>query len=278
MTSRVIDKTGWNYTIVDNDIVMSEQLDIYEKMLYIVLKKYANMETKEAFPGVKTLAKYSGMSSRKAQLVLRSLESKGFIEVELRTNKTSIYTLLPPSHWGESHSMGEQDSPQGRMTCTTRANDMRHEGEQHAPELKKHELKKHELKKENKNGDLVNSPSATDGLFDEWWNLYAHKVGDKKKCRTRYKTLLKKFSHETIMNGTKAYKDHLNELKRRGQFAPNLKYPYTFLNGENFNDDYSIAEGVVNHESNRGRNERVAGKSYEDVLAEAERDKRAWGG
>lgn len=79
---------------------------------------------------------------------------------------------------------------------------------------------------------------STESLFEEWWNLYDNKK-DKKKCRTRYRTLLKKNQHEDIMEGTKRYLEHLQGLKKRGEFAPEKKYPYTFLNAESFNDEYS---------------------------------------
>lgn len=82
-----------------------------------------------------------------------------------------------------------------------------------------------------------------DELFEEWWDFYNKKLGDKKKCRTRYKSLLNargknKVTHEEIMEGTRRYQQHLMDLKAHGEFAPTMKYPYTFLNGENFKDEY----------------------------------------
>ena len=82
-----------------------------------------------------------------------------------------------------------------------------------------------------------------DELFEEWWDFYNKKLGDKKKCKTRYKSFLNargknKVTHEEIMEGTRRYQQHLKDLKARGEFAPTVKYPYTFLNGENFKDEY----------------------------------------
>lgn len=102
----------------------------------------------------------------------------------------------------------------------------------------KKELRTKEVIKDN----VAIAPVVSDELFEEWWNHYAHKVGDKKKCRTKYKSLLKKNKHEEIMIGTKRYKDHLESLKARGEFAPNPKHPYTFLNGENFKDEYEASQ------------------------------------
>src|SRR5699024_7354961 len=85
--------------------------------------------------------------------------------------------------------------------------------------------------------DELNNDKQYSVLFNEWWNLYDNKK-DKRKCRNKYKVLLKKYSHEEIIEGTKRYLDHLKLLKESGEFVPNKKYPHTFLNGENFNDEY----------------------------------------
>lgn len=98
---------------------------------------------------------------------------------------------------------------------------------------------------EDKNKDIPSKTDANaDVLFEEWWDLYDNKKGDKKKCRTKYKSLLKKNKHQDIMDGTKRYKQNLIDLKNKGEFAPNAKYPYTFLNGENFNDEYEASSEV----------------------------------
>ena len=75
--------------------------------------------------------------------------------------------------------------------------------------------------------------------FDEWWNLYNKKV-DKKKCLAKYKLLLRDYTQEIIMSGTENYLGYLKKLSMQGEFVPNQKNPLTFLNGENFNDDYTI--------------------------------------
>ena len=129
---KVVDKNNWHYTIIENDIIETPLLDIYEKMLYIALKRYANLQTKEAFPGVKQLCKYTGMSDRKARSTLASLEAKKFITIERRTNKTNIYTLLPTDEISlgtARHAGGVLHEVQGG---TARG----------ADELKKEELKK----------------------------------------------------------------------------------------------------------------------------------------
>lgn len=73
--------------------------------------------------------------------------------------------------------------------------------------------------------------------FDYWWNLYANKIG-RAKCLPKYQKLAKKYSHETIVNGTQKYHEYRIALKKAGKHVPDMKHPSTFLNGEHFNDEY----------------------------------------
>lgn len=154
MTGKVVDKSGWNYTIIDNDIVETESLDIYEKMLYISLKRFANIQTGKAFPGVKRLSEMAGMSHRKAQLVISSLVEKKFIAVDYRGYQTSLYTILPTPAQNSPHA---HDAPGGAHGAGEGAHHMHPPHAPHAPELKKDELKKDELKKD-KDIVVANAP------------------------------------------------------------------------------------------------------------------------
>lgn len=82
-------------------------------------------------------------------------------------------------------------------------------------------------------------------LFESWWNLYDNKKG-KVKCESKYKNLLKKYPHESIMAGTKRYIDHRKRLVEANEFLPHQKQPLTFLNGEHFNDEYEEIRGGGN--------------------------------
>lgn len=146
MGDKVVSKNGWNYTIIENEVLERNDLDIYEKMLYIALKRFANIQTNEAFPGVKRAAEYGGMSERKARNVIKDLEAKGFLSIERRTNKTNIYTLnpTPGQHAGHAHGAGGGAHGAGGVVHTVQGG-----GAHGAGELKKQELKKYELKKHN---------------------------------------------------------------------------------------------------------------------------------
>lgn len=87
------------------------------------------------------------------------------------------------------------------------------------------------------NNDLTNNDintsatKVTQERFDQWWNLYDKKL-DKKKAFSLFKSALKKHNFETIMNGTKAYKQTITNKQYQ-------KYPKTFLSQESYMNDYS---------------------------------------
>lgn len=86
---------------------------------------------------------------------------------------------------------------------------------------------------------------SSDDKFEEWWNLYNNKKG-RAKCLPRYKTKLKTYAHELIMAGTESYFRHRKHLASMNEFVPNQMNPYTFLNGEHFNDEYgSVTQEIT---------------------------------
>lgn len=79
----------------------------------------------------------------------------------------------------------------------------------------------------------TNNNSATDVTqerFDEWWNLYNKKI-DKKKAYSLFKSTLKKYDFETVMNGTREYLKTITDKQYQ-------KYPKTFLGQESFLNNY----------------------------------------
>lgn len=92
--------------IVPTDILKVD-LDIYEKMVYIVLRSFCNgHDNAVAFPSYKTIAELSSMSRAKAITVVQSLIDKGLISKEIRwdvsknrkiRNTSNLYTLETPT-------------------------------------------------------------------------------------------------------------------------------------------------------------------------------------
>lgn len=170
---RVIDKSGWNYTIIDNHIVETEDLDIYQKMLYIALKRFANIQTGQAFPGVKKLALMSGMSERKARQVVLSLTEKCYIKVDHRINQTSIYTILPTP---------APDAGGGAQDAGGVVHDMQVPPAHGADELKKEELKRIEQQKDNYKDNVADAPALP---FETIINYLNEKAGTSFKHTTK---------------------------------------------------------------------------------------------
>lgn len=90
--------TSWLW--VDNALIDREDLNIYEKMLYVCLARHAGQKD-YAFPSVETLRKELGLKdTRTIVKYVRSLESKGLIMIEKINGKSNRYYLnnvLPPT-------------------------------------------------------------------------------------------------------------------------------------------------------------------------------------
>ena len=88
-----------NWFYLENDLLDRQDLNIYEKMIYIVIARYVDKEDK-AFPSVPTIARKGSMSERQVQTIINSLVKKGLIKKEPRINKynksktSNLYTLL----------------------------------------------------------------------------------------------------------------------------------------------------------------------------------------
>lgn len=85
------------FIMVYHDFLESNILDTYEKMVFIALKKFTDSNN-QCFPSLNKLSGITGISKRKIQDVLISLEQKQVISVHNRTRsdggKTSnLYTL-----------------------------------------------------------------------------------------------------------------------------------------------------------------------------------------
>lgn len=101
------------FTMVYNDFLETDKLDCYEKMVFIALKRYADIETNKCFPSLKTLHTITGLSIRKIQNVIQSLEKKKVLEKRHRfTNGgyTSNEYILRDEKWMWKPEDGEQDN------------------------------------------------------------------------------------------------------------------------------------------------------------------------
>lgn len=88
-----------SYTIIYNDFLESDLLTKDEKLVFIVLKRYCNIETMTAFPSVSRIAKLTKVSENGVRNAIKGMEKKGVLSIERRKYKdkdgymTNIYTL-----------------------------------------------------------------------------------------------------------------------------------------------------------------------------------------
>jgi hypothetical protein len=84
---KIIDKRGFDYTRIEEEFIDSVgEFDIYEKAIYMVLCRHANVHTATAFPSYNTMAKKAGCSRRKAIDSVASMVLKGIIDKITNTN------------------------------------------------------------------------------------------------------------------------------------------------------------------------------------------------
>ncbi|MBM3714015.1 MAG: helix-turn-helix domain-containing protein, partial [Actinobacteria bacterium] len=118
-----------NWFYLENDLLDRQDLNIYEKMIYIVIARFVDKEDK-AFPSVPTIAKKGSMSERQVQAIINSLVKKKLLKKEPRLNKdnksktSNLYTLCSVK---SNQPEKERD--------TEVVNDMHHPGEYDAPPL-----------------------------------------------------------------------------------------------------------------------------------------------
>lgn len=106
-----------------------------------------------------------------------------------------------------------------------------------------HYIQEHkELRQELKDNmsDSKSNDSNIEAEFNDWWRLYNKKLG-RKKSETKFKSLRNSYELDVIVKGTKEYLKTITDKQYQ-------KHPYTFLNGEHFNDDYSDVVKIDNTE------------------------------
>ncbi len=82
-----------NWFWIENSLIDREDLEPYEKLIYMTLARYADGNGK-CFPGLELLMKSTGIGSKKTLIKhIKKLELKGLIEIIKRQGKGNIYFL-----------------------------------------------------------------------------------------------------------------------------------------------------------------------------------------
>ncbi len=110
------------FVLVEKAIVQdTEHLNIYDKMVYIVLCSFADNETQQCFPSVPKIAEYCGCSPSTVKRSLKRLEKLGLIHIEQRQDEngrstTNVYTILElPAIFRKN---GQPSSPENTNGCS----------------------------------------------------------------------------------------------------------------------------------------------------------------
>ncbi len=101
----------WHFTMVENSVIEDEKLLPSEKLVYVVLSKFASQE-RSCFPSLSTLSKLSGYSKSTVVRAINRLSSLGYLtkerrKDEVRGNISTFYTLTLP----EEAPLPEEVSP-----------------------------------------------------------------------------------------------------------------------------------------------------------------------
>jgi hypothetical protein len=136
---------------------------------------------------------------------LNNLEKWGMLHIK-KTNKYSVVSILKWEEYQESEQ-------QLHIKSTTTAQQL------------------HTNKNGNKGKNEKNNTSYSNE-FEQFWSIYPRKV-EKKKAEKSFKTVIKKHSLETILEGTKKYSESV-----KGKETQYIKHASTFLNNESFIDGF----------------------------------------
>jgi len=106
------------FTMIDSSILLSEELNVYQKTIYCILCAYASNTDKSCYPSYSTIAKKAGCSRKKAIDTISELIKLRFIEKQEQTNSkgeniSNIYHIrvCSPKAVDNSPLGGVQDIP-----------------------------------------------------------------------------------------------------------------------------------------------------------------------
>jgi hypothetical protein len=167
--------------------------------LYVVLARYADNRTRQAFPSRETLASRMQCSTKSIDRATEELIQVGAVSKTQRYNSSLVYTLRV--------SRGVDTGVQGGSTWVSRGVDMGDDLTR-TTELEPKEL------------ELLNQKQ-----FDEFWKIYPKK-DDKRPARKAFDKALTRATFEAIVEGATRYRDDPN---REDRFTKN---PATWLNAD----------------------------------------------
>ena len=106
------------FTIIDRAVLMSEDLDVYDKTVYSILCSYASSVDRSCFPSYQTIARKASCSRRKVIAVIANLERMNLIEKQeqfnaIGDNTSNLYIVKPMAGAGDAPPSDAQRSLPG---------------------------------------------------------------------------------------------------------------------------------------------------------------------
>lgn len=166
---------------------------IHEKMIYMILERYANNNDGIAFPSISTIAKSAMCGVTTVKKYLKKLVDKGYITKTLRPksngdNDSNIYTVKNLSEICKDIFL-----PQSPSDLGTSPDD--HYKEQY---IKNSDIKDHD--KSNIDANIQNPTSVVSSDPDSFKNFFKNiEVGYTTKNKNSVKALLKKMKPKQVM-------------------------------------------------------------------------------
>jgi len=105
----------WHFTMVENSVIEDERLLPSEKLVYVVLSKFASQE-RSCFPSLSTISKLSGYSKSTVVRAINRLSSLGYLtkerrKDEVRGNISTFYTLTLPEETTPEELPSDNSTP-----------------------------------------------------------------------------------------------------------------------------------------------------------------------
>lgn len=212
-----------HYTIVSNAWARDERLSLKSRgLLTLILSHRVGWNIT-----IESLARTNPEGRAAIRTAVNQLEEFGYLTRERLQDEGGVfmgydYVLTdPPSCENRTPPFDNQTPPFDYPTTDNPTTDNR------TP-------KKTNSKKTNNK----NTPAAESGdEFESFWSAYpATQKGSKKTADVKYRALLKKMTHDDIMNRLEHYKRSRERTERSGEFVPKAPHVTTWLNQERWDD------------------------------------------
>jgi len=86
-----IEKKSWYFFRLQEIVFEDENLDTYEKAIYAVISRYADLDDRICYPSMKTIAQKASCSINKTRKCINKLVKAGYITKKIRQKEKGNY-------------------------------------------------------------------------------------------------------------------------------------------------------------------------------------------